>query len=573
MLKTVARFTVCITAVLLSLLVSGTVSAYLYSANYTAVESNGTAYGMTGWWANSPNTYLASHGFMASSGNDTRIQNAGGLNYPTMLSDNRTFTACTLDAFGQVNLKMVTGLTPQTFDIITGPGGYVTKSDNATLEMSNNGTIHLDNAYINTSVSGNLCIYKPLALASYTDGNSVVATIVDSASTQNQTSFDAGITLSSASFQMVGQRVDASSYPWWGITSVQLYLSKAGAPAGTAYCRVRAVSDNSSLGTLGTVNVAGLGGGAAWVTFNTSSAVFARQDIRITLEYSGGGAGDYITWHYQTGGAITGEQASTYATGVWTDTVHDFCFQSLTYYGEAKSVSVTGATLPSDYTLQLDGTDMTLTIGGSSNSTALGGVSVPNTSYDWYIFGTTVPYTGSYKHYVGGNLRLWYEPESMIIGTTMPDRVGGQDGVITWGTIPAGVAASIGAMVGADTYYGSTTTTSRDILPTVTAPDLDVPVGVPAALLTNPLRPLVIILSDTTTLTELQAWRFLGIAFVLFVTVATGMAIRKHLLMASIVCALSIIMCIIFSVFPWYAIFFAAVVVSGGLVSERTPSV
>jgi hypothetical protein len=63
-----------------------------------------------------------------------------------------------------------------------------------------------------------------------------------------------------------------------------------------------------------------------------------------------------------------------------------------------------------------------------------------------------------YKHTVGGSLKAWYEPTAMISGTTLPDRQGGdENGVITWGSNPAGVEISIGGITSYQATTASTT--------------------------------------------------------------------------------------------------------------------
>jgi hypothetical protein len=76
-------------------------------------------------------------------------------------------------------------------------------------------------------------------------------------------------------------------------------------------------------------------------------------------------------------------------------------------------------------------------------------VSVPNNANNWVLMQNNVmPYMDYYKHTVGGTLIAWYQPNTMISGTTLPDREGtAQNGTITWGSNPAGVSVSIGALL------------------------------------------------------------------------------------------------------------------------------
>lgn len=75
--------------------------------------------------------------------------------------------------------------------------------------------------------------------------------------------------------------------------------------------------------------------------------------------------------------------------------------------------------------------------------------SVPDNSNDWILLeGNSMPYAEYYKHTVSGTLVAWYQPITMISGTTLPDREGtAQDATITWGSLPTGITASTGELV------------------------------------------------------------------------------------------------------------------------------
>jgi hypothetical protein len=83
--------------------------------------------------------------------------------------------------------------------------------------------------------------------------------------------------------------------------------------------------------------------------------------------------------------------------------------------------------------------------GSTEDSVALGGASVTNNANNWTI---SMPYFNYYKHTVSGTLIAWYQPITLISGTTLPDREGAaQNGVITWGSNPAGISVSVGALL------------------------------------------------------------------------------------------------------------------------------
>jgi len=204
------------------------------------------------------------------------------------------------------------------------------------------------------------------------------------------------------------------------------------------------------------------------------------------------------------------------------------------------------------------------------------GVSVPDNANDWvFMSGNATPYAEYYKHEVDGVLITRYEPNDMIIGTTLPDReAAGNDAVITWGSNPAGVSVDIGSMSSSGTpaIGGGLEQPVVDYLPAGAGSDLFVEPDVGGTLLTNPIRPLVTLLSDTTTLTELQAWRIYGLAFVLFIAVATGRAIKEHLLICGIATGAAIGSLVALTIWPLWTLSFIVLAVFAGIKAERTPS-
>jgi len=152
---------------------------------------------------------------------------------------------------------------------------------------------------------------------------------------------------------------------------------------------------------------------------------------------------------------------------------------------------------------------------------------------------------------------------------------GTNDGVITWGANPAGIAVALGEMV-ADSQpsVGATADPpTQDILPGVEVSDWFVEPDVAGSLLTNPVRPFVTLLSDNSTLTELQSWRLLALAFILLVTVGTAWGVRGHYAITGIAAGVSILAVVVLTIFPMWALIFVGLVVIAGLIAERSPSV
>jgi len=200
---------------------------------------------------------------------------------------------------------------------------------------------------------------------------------------------------------------------------------------------------------------------------------------------------------------------------------------------------------------------------------------VPGNDNDWVIMSNATPYSDYYRHTVNETLVGWYQPTSMILTTVMPDRAGtAENGVITWGSNPAGVGTTLGSMVSSgQPGIGTTTDTSTgDILPVVGGTDWRPDAGVSVTLQANPMRPIVTAISDNTTLSEYQVWVWFGIIFVVFITILVGANVRGHHLITGIAASAAIILLIVWTVFPWWVLTVIVLAIWGGLVSERSPS-
>jgi hypothetical protein len=109
----------------------------------------------------------------------------------------------------------------------------------------------------------------------------------------DQELYDSGFILVNLSSYMsrMGQRVNGFCGT---IDYVKFFLKKYGTLNGTMYARVRKVSDDSIIGTLGSMNANDVGTTSAWYTFGDDVVVSTPTDIRITCEYIGGSGGNYI---------------------------------------------------------------------------------------------------------------------------------------------------------------------------------------------------------------------------------------------------------------------------------------
>ena len=109
---------------------------------------------------------LINAGKISTSGNDTNMQ-VGTSSIKYMLSTtNCTAVIPNLPSGGKATTDLYTGYSPEqsAFSIITGYNGYVTTTDNASQEISGNGTITLTNAYIDTTAGANKNIFNKYAV-------------------------------------------------------------------------------------------------------------------------------------------------------------------------------------------------------------------------------------------------------------------------------------------------------------------------------------------------------------------------------------------------------------------------
>lgn len=205
-------------------------------------------------------------------------------------------------------------------------------------------------------------------------------------------------------------------------------------------------------------------------------------------------------------------------------------------------------------------------------------ISVPDNAENiTFMDGNSAFYADNITLDIGGTRQLWYAPTSYIVGTNLPDRAGtSQNGTFTWGANPTGIGVTFGSMAssGQPSLGADIDQPTQDILEDVEVSDwfVDPDVGVGGSLLTNPIRPFVTLLSDNSDLTERQVWILYGLAFVLFVTVATSAVVRGHHGITGIMCGAAITGLVSLTVWPLWTLVFVAFAVVAGLVSERSPS-
>jgi hypothetical protein len=497
---------------------------------------------------NQNNDWLATNGYMTATALDTRVQTVGGLNKPWMVTEDKTLTAIAVAASSQTNLIFATGETAATsMDIITGYGGYVTVADAAALELGTSGEIEID-GYVDTSIADIL---------------------VDKTSAFNISSDGAGNIQASINAWRIGN-TDNTPAGWANPTN--------------AY--------DFNTGTAATVTP---NGWSSWIEISYTNPVVLATRARYWMTRVNGNLNNMevevyyaAAWHNifsgdPTPGAyvnlnIAGTPTVSAVRARFNDqflAVQGSLFELQVEGGDPASVAATSGEMVITASITaVGGGTLTLDVDGTSDSVVVGS-GVPDNANDWVIGSAATPYMDYYKHTVAGTLIAHYQPIAIIVGTALPDREGAaQNGVITWGANPAGVAVTVGGLVSAaqSVSLGTADSSTGDILPVSGGSDWNTEPAVTGALLTNPLRPIVTAVSDNTTLTERQVWVLFGLITVVFITVLVGASVRGHHLITGIASGLAMVWMIVWTVFPIWAVIVVILAVVGGLISERSPS-
>ena len=533
------------------------VLAAAYSATFTITESGGTAYSYLPVVVSSPNTWMSTNGFMKSTALDTRVQTIGGLVYPHMVADDKILAVpTTIPASGQVNLVFATGNTDLTsMDIVTGYGGYITRADTPTWELGNNFEVETS-SYISTVLAmvGNSIVRKSSSFKTYVDAAGSVTSEVYGASWVQPTSTnDPGAAWGNDANAIDGNTgtvaLTSTNFGYSG------YLETPHAVISCNQIRFYAPKTNTETidvdvyddDTTSWINVyEGAYTANAWEVKNVPVAPLNLSNIRVRFNWAG---------------IMNPELAE------------------IQYGQETVAASVTAAVASGSHTVKTtaDGANLKLYIDSvEEDSTAFAGTVIDNNNDIIFNQNNVCSWFDYIKWTVSGTLVGWYQPVTIINTTVLPDRQGAaENGAITWGANPAGVAVALGGMVsaGQPSVGGTTTTTPADLLPGTNPSNWFVEPDVTGALLTNPLRPIVTMVSDNTALSELQTWRWFGI---LVVVMLVGIAIRlvpRHLVIACVAGGVATVALVVMTIWPLWTLTFLALFALGGWISERSPSV
>jgi hypothetical protein len=195
---------------------------------------------------------------------------------------------------------------------------------------------------------------------------------------------------------------------------------------------------------------------------------------------------------------------------------------------------------------------------------------------DWiWMADNTMPYISDAILAVDGVTQLEYQPADIIEGTTLPDEESDHDAVITWGSNPSGVSATLSAFA----EEGTTPPVSPSSNPGSTDPDDMIgPTGQPGwtstlpTLTGNPLYPLIKAFSDLTHFPVGLGWIF----FATFWVLAAMLAAYSHMphqvftvLIGGGVSALFYAM----GIYPFWVMFIFVAMALAVVVMERSPTI
>jgi len=219
--------------------------------------------------------------------------------------------------------------------------------------------------------------------------------------------------------------------------------------------------------------------GGSYVNINTASE--APEAVGLLFDVFGAGNND-VDFRHQDDTVSYAEEGSmhwwwpvprpaegyTEASGVGCNLTGYF-EDGVVFYDPLVGVSTIVESGEHSINVTADGSSLYLWLDGALEDTeSLEGASVPDNGEDWELFSNGVPYADSYKHYVDGSLVAWYEPNTMISGTVLTDRQGGdENGAITWGSNPSGISVTVGALESVASYVppGSDAEDAPDALP------------------------------------------------------------------------------------------------------------
>lgn len=343
------------------------------------------------------------------------------------------------------------------------------------------------------------------------------------------------------------------------------FAGRISSGTGTTFSQCFAIGDVTSTG--GTWAVGGFIGDANvdWTITNC----YAMGDVAGSWATAVGGFIGYsnlgtVTNCYSVGAVAGSASVGGFCGDAGGDTVFADCFWDTQTSGQPTSDGGTGKT-----TSQMT-TESTFTSVGWDFDTIWAMAEYVNDGYpcfDWWY--DPYPFSDYDVYQV-----QWFEPIAIISGTTLPDRTSTQNGVITWGANPAGIAIVMGEFVSED----QPPIASSPEYPPTSIPDMTGESGQPdwtaaqPTLTDNPFYPLVSMVSDNTNIPVWLVWVIVAL-LILFIIMMVSFRYAPHQLITAFAGGGWSAFMYSMGIFPFWVIFIFVVMAAAIVIGERTPTV
>jgi len=419
----------------------GSMALGAYALNITVTETSSNAYPMLGCNATLNIGYMASHDFCGSKALDTRVM-VGLAEQPHMPVEDRLMFAIPVPADSSQTLNFTTGSSNLTdFYIIPGYSanstvGYVSISDNDTLELGDNFTIE-QYGWVNTDNGSNKnLVYKENAFRTWvseTVSGNITSTIYKAGTATDKTlrtdgagdyenidSVSAGTHWAAAHEAGGEYLIDGTAIYHADAYTLESFTPTEAYQINSVTVHWNHKSNDNGFGVyskpgirLGTNETTGIEqfdqGDTNWHAY---SEALARP-----------GGGSWTIADIQDLQVVIHLKISNVAAVGYVD----YVYIKVNYDPPVSAASVTATGVSSDnhtITTTANTTHMWIDIDGDTKQTVtLSGASVSPNSNDWTLIQNNVmPYMDYYEHTVDSVLHAWYQPNDIIEGTTLVDR-------------------------------------------------------------------------------------------------------------------------------------------------------
>lgn len=530
--------------------------------------------------------YLVNNSYILASGMDTRVTDGSLVAAPHMVVEDRIIFACPLDADQSKTYNFMTGGTPQAMDIVLGNGGYFYTADNAALEPGNDfnlefkgwfdsgmilakktNAIVIDAGATEITATVNSAKWLSSSILPIADGTTITNTPEPALSDNYDVVSDTSDLTYIHTTNVVYQRdtfvinwpvLPAAAYN--GTIEVKVYIRLANDDAARAASAKVLLYDNVTTNETLTA-----------VANVTGTAFLERSAVLIDPDNGTWESGDFN--NLEIGVEIAGELGadSALCSEVWATVSYTPTTAVLngiyTPKSETKVELYTSAGV-----LKLDINDVNV------ENYTLNDFSVLSNASDWYwmndgIDPDFVPYMDYIKLTQGANLRLHYQPDSIITGTTLPNEAsaGLYPGVITWGANPA-LTTTISSLISDDQYIynaGISPGAVQEIGSVVGGSGWTEQVG---TLTTNPFYSVIKMASDNTGVPVRTIWVITSYLIIIFAMLAVFKFMPHQFLTVIVGMALNIFF-IAMGTLPFWTVFVFVLMGITVIFMERTQSI